>query len=56
MNTDETISNLKKGKNSKIILQIDIESGNIINTFYGGSDGQNKTNINWNNYKNMSFL
>jgi hypothetical protein len=45
MNTDETINNLKKGKNSKIILQIDIESGNIINTFYGGSDGQNKTNI-----------
>jgi len=45
MNTDETIKNLKKGKNSKIILQIDIESGNIVNTFEGGSDGVNKTGI-----------
>ena len=45
MNTDETIKNLKIGKNSKTILQIEIESGNIINIFEGASDGQNKTDI-----------
>ena len=45
MNTEETIKNLKKGKNSKIIHQILIETGEIVNTFYGASDGQNKTDI-----------
>lgn len=35
MNTDETISNLKKGKNSKIIHQIELDSGDIVNTFNG---------------------
>lgn len=45
MNTKETIKNLKRGKNSKIIHQILIETGEIINTFYGGSDGHNKINI-----------
>jgi len=45
MNTEETIKNLKKGKNSKIIHQICIETGEIVYTFYGASDGQNKTGI-----------
>lgn len=40
MNTEETIKNLKRGKNSKIIHQICIKSGKIINTFNGGSDGK----------------
>jgi hypothetical protein len=38
MNTTETIKNLKKGKNSKVILQVEIETGNIVNTFDGASD------------------
>ena len=41
LNTKETIENLKKGKNSKHILQIDIETGNILSKFYGGSEGEN---------------
>ena len=45
MNTEETIKNLKKGKNSKTIHQILIETGEIVNTFDGASDGQNKTDI-----------
>ena len=45
MNTIETIQNLKRGKNSKIIHQICIETGEIVNTFNGGSDGQNKIDI-----------
>ena len=49
MNTEETIKNLKKGKNSKIILQIEIETGNIINKFYGASEGQNKLDIDCSN-------
>jgi hypothetical protein len=40
MNTIETKHNLKKGKNSKFILQIEIESGKIINKFYGASEGE----------------
>ena len=49
MNTEETIKNLKKGKNSKTILQIEIETGNIINKFYGASEGQNKLDIDCSN-------
>jgi len=45
MNTEETIKNLKRGKNSKIIHQILIETSEIINTFYGASEGQNQTEI-----------
>ena len=45
MNTNETIANLKKGKNSKNILQIDIETGNIISNFYGASEGEKLLNI-----------
>ena len=45
LNTKKTISNLKKGKNSKFILQIDIETGKVINRFYGASEGEEKTNI-----------
>jgi len=45
MNTKETINNLKKGKTSKNILQIEIESGTILNTFYGASDCNNKLGI-----------
>lgn len=37
LNTPETIKNLKQGKKSKNILQIEIDSGNIIRKFYGGS-------------------
>jgi len=46
MNTEETKKNLRKGKNSKIIHQVEIETGKIINTFNGASDGKIKTNIN----------
>jgi len=46
MNTKETIDNLKKGKNSKNILQIDIESGNILHKFYGASEAVKNLNIN----------
>tara|TARA_B110000285_G_C15129921_1_gene622866 strand:- start:331 stop:1674 length:1344 start_codon:yes stop_codon:yes gene_type:complete len=45
MNTEETIKNLKKGKNSKMIHQILIETGEIVNTFDGASECQKKTNI-----------
>tara|TARA_Y100000389_G_scaffold173853_1_gene183336 strand:+ start:3384 stop:4715 length:1332 start_codon:yes stop_codon:yes gene_type:complete len=38
MNTEETIKNLKKGKNSKIIHKILIETGEIVTTFDGASD------------------
>lgn len=46
MNTKETITNLKKGKNSKNILQINIESGNIVCKFYGATEGSQILNIN----------
>ena len=45
MNTKETITNLKKGKNSKNILQINIETGNIVCRFYGASEGSQILNI-----------
>lgn len=45
LNTLETKNNLKKGKNSKLILQIKIDSGEIINKFYGASEGEEKFNI-----------
>tara|TARA_B100001094_G_C18106905_1_gene758901 strand:+ start:226 stop:1356 length:1131 start_codon:yes stop_codon:yes gene_type:complete len=41
MNTEETICNLKKGKNSKTILQIDIHTKEILNIINGASDGNN---------------
>jgi hypothetical protein len=49
MNTEETIKNLKKGKNSKIILMIDIQSGTTINTFSGISecDKKNGCSCSW---------
>ena len=50
MNTLETKQNLKKGKNSKIILQIEISNGQIINKFYGASEGQEQLNINSTNF------
>lgn len=53
LNTKETISNLKKGKNSKFILQIDIETGKVINRFYGASEGEEKTNIKTGTILNM---
>jgi hypothetical protein len=49
MNTFETKQNLKKGKNSKIILQIEISNGQIINKFYGASEGHEQLNIDSNN-------
>jgi len=45
MNTEETKKNLRIGKNSKIIHQVEIETGEIVNTFDGASECQNKTNI-----------
>jgi len=45
MNTNETKQNLKIGKNSKNILQINIENGEIIDKFYGASEVEEKTNI-----------
>ena len=45
MNTSETKHNLKKGKNSKQILQIRIDTGEILNEFYGASEGEEKLNI-----------
>ena len=45
LNTLETKNNLKKGKNSKQILQIKIDSGEIINKFYGAAEGEEKVNI-----------
>ena len=45
MNTKETINNLKKGKNSKNILQINIETGDIVCKFYGASEGSQILNI-----------
>lgn len=45
MNTEETKKNLRIGKNSKTIHQVEIETGEIINTFDGANDGQNKTCI-----------
>jgi len=44
-NTKETIENLKKGKNSKYILQIDIESGKVLCKFYGASEGEQLLNV-----------
>uniref|UniRef100_A0A6C0EYW4 HNH nuclease domain-containing protein n=1 Tax=viral metagenome TaxID=1070528 RepID=A0A6C0EYW4_9ZZZZ len=46
MNTKETINNLKKGKNSKNILQINIETGDIVCKFYGATEGSQILNIN----------
>lgn len=46
MNTEETKRNLKRGKNSKMILQIEIITGKIIHTFYGASEVEEKTSIN----------
>jgi len=58
MNTIETIQNLKRGKNSKIIHQICIESGEIVNTFDSFSDCE-KHNIkcSWNicNYYHSNY-
>ena len=45
MNTSETKKNLKQGKNSKKILQIQIDNGKIIEEFYGASECEEKTNI-----------
>lgn len=45
MNTSETKQNLKKGKKSKQILQIRIDTGEILNEFYGASEGEEKLNI-----------
>ena len=59
MNTEETIKNLKKGKNSKIIHQVLIETGEIINTFDSFSDCKIKTNshCSWNicNYYHSKY-
>ena len=46
MNTLETKKNLKRGKNSKNILQIEISNGEIINKFYGAAEGKEKADIN----------
>jgi hypothetical protein len=58
MNTAETIKNLKKGKNSKIIHQIYIETGEIVNTFDSFSECE-KHNIkcSWNicNYYHSNY-
>lgn len=58
MNTIETIQNLKRGKNSKIIHQICIETGEIVNTFDSFSDCE-KHNIkcSWNicNYYHSNY-
>ena len=53
MNTNKTKENLKKGKNSKNILQVDIDSGKVINRFYGASECKEKTNINSNTILNI---
>ena len=45
MNTSETKKNLKQGKNSKKILQIQIDNGKIIEEFYGASECEEKTKI-----------
>ena len=45
MNTSKTIENLKKGKDSKKILQIEIDTEKIINSFYGANEVQKETNI-----------
>lgn len=45
MNTSETKNNLKRGKKSKKILQIKIDNGEIINEFYGASEGEEVTGI-----------
>ena len=45
MNSSETKHNLKKGKNSKQILQIRIDTGEILNEFYGASEGEETLNI-----------
>lgn len=46
MNTFETKKNLMRGKNSKQILQIDIENKKIINSFYGAKEGESLCKIN----------
>jgi hypothetical protein len=45
MNTEVTIKNLKKGKNSKTIHQIEIESGEIVNTFDGACESEKSLKI-----------
>ena len=58
MNTDETIKNLKRGKNSKIIHQICIETGEIVNTFDSFSECEkNNIKCSWNicNYYHSNY-
>lgn len=45
MNTSETIKNLKKCKNSKTIHQIEIENGEIVNTFDGACECEKSLKI-----------
>ena len=45
MNTKETIDNFKKGKKSRYILQIDIETGTILGKYYGISEASKTLNI-----------
>ncbi len=45
MNTEETKKNLRIGKNSKIIHQVEIETGEIIGTFDGATNSQDKLKI-----------
>jgi hypothetical protein len=56
MNTKETINNFKKGKNSKNILQIEIETGNIVCKFYGASEGSQILNINSTSILSMCYF
>ncbi len=53
MNTKETIDNIKKGKNSKHILHIDIETGTILGKFYGASECEQSLKINCNIISNI---
>jgi hypothetical protein len=46
MNTKETIDNLKKSKNSKHILHIDIEPGTILSKYYGATECEKMLKIN----------
>ena len=58
MNTTETIKNLKRGKNSKIIHQILIESGEVIKTFDSFSECEkNNIKCSWNicNYYHSNY-
>ena len=58
MNTEETIKNLKRGKNSKVIHQILIETGEIVNTFDSFSECEkNNIKCSWNicNYYHSNY-